>query len=131
MEIYLFKNKIKIIWLLNRIVLFLCTQLEKMKTGIELIAIERQEHFEKHGFTVGIDLIHNNFNQLSEAACRLCEPDENKLQFNPPHEWDNELWNKMIHKSYKERLIIAGSLIAAEIDRVQNEINPLDDVVSQ
>ena len=94
-----------------------------MKTGIELIAQERQEQIEKHGFTVGLDLLHNKYNQLSEGASRLCEPDENKHEFYPPHEWDEELWFKMIKKPYKERLIIAGALIAAEIDRVQNQTN--------
>jgi hypothetical protein len=31
-----------------------------------------------------------------------------------------KIWNKMAFKPYKERLIIAGALIAAEIDRLQN-----------
>ena len=34
--------------------------------------------------------------------------------------WDEDLWQKMCNKSYKDRLIIAGALIAAEIDRLQS-----------
>ena len=36
-----------------------------------------------------------------------------------PAIWDMVVVQKMCQKSYKERLIIAGALIAAEIGRVQ------------
>lgn len=95
-----------------------------MKTGIELIAIERLEHFVKHGRTVETDHIENNHYQLSEAAGLLChlDPEEfgDDITACCPTGWDEAQWEKMMSKSYKDRLIIAGSLIAAEIDRIQS-----------
>lgn len=94
-----------------------------MKTGIELIVIERQEQVEKHGRTLAKDR-ENKKNQLSFAAQMLSHPKGDIIDWdcnmNLPG-WDKEIWNKMIKKPYKERLIIAGALIAAEIDRVQKE----------
>jgi hypothetical protein len=87
------------------------------KTGIDLIAIERKEQFEKHNQTIENDIIYNNCYQLSKAAVLLISShDINKR----PDGWNKEIWEKMFNKSYKERLIIAGALIAAEIDRIQN-----------
>ncbi len=93
-----------------------------MKTGIELIAIERQEQIEKHGRTIQNDVRLNEDKQLVWGAIQLfsrefgyaTDPDDK------PEGWDILIWEKMQSKSYKERLIIAGALIAAEIDRLQN-----------
>lgn len=91
-----------------------------MKTGIELIAQERQEQIEKHGRTVDDDAILNDHNQLSYGAVLLLKKDSHSLQRNKrPIGWDKDIWNKMYDKPRKERLIIAGALIAAEIDRLQ------------
>lgn len=96
-----------------------------MKNGIELIAQERQEQIEKHGITLNYDFANNSFRQLSEAARILLE-DPNHLLYDgdtdqtfAPSGWDIEVFNKMRNKSYMERIIIAGALIAAEIDRLQ------------
>lgn len=89
-----------------------------MKTGIELIAQERQEQIEKHGRTVEEDVRFNTKGQLSVAAGILSQryiPDRLNLI---PKDWDSLIWLKMLRKQYKERLIIAGALIAAEIDRL-------------
>jgi len=93
-----------------------------MKTGIERIAIERAEQIDKHGRTIGKDLAHNGKFQLALAASWLVAPDifEGDAFDRCPDEWDENLWNKMCSKGYHERLIIAGALIAAEIDRLQN-----------
>lgn len=95
-----------------------------MKTGIELIAEERQEQLSKHNRTVENDVIENNHYQLSEAAGLLCwvneEDFDNDTDGCCPTGWDSEIWYKMMIKPYKERLIIAGALIAAEIDRLEN-----------
>jgi hypothetical protein len=90
-----------------------------MKTGIELIAKERHEQLNKHGRSVELDVELNNGGQLRHATRRLLEahPDNS----NPPVKWDYQLWEQMCKKPYKERLIIAGALIAAEIDRIQHE----------
>lgn len=102
-----------------------------MKTGIELIAEERAEQVTKHHINIDMDVLHNNHYQLSQAASLLCYVDEeevageakedNTWDFSgcAPGNWDINIWNKMMNKSYKERLIIAGALIAAEIDRLQ------------
>lgn len=43
-----------------------------MKSGIELIAAERQEQIEKHGRTIKSDIANNKDFQLSYAASTLC-----------------------------------------------------------
>lgn len=98
------------------------------KTGIELIAIEREEQFEKHGRSIDNDIRDNSTNQLTMAASILCVDYPYKHltlkdieEYQCPATWDKELWKKMVNKSYKERLVIAGALIAAEIDRLQAE----------
>ena len=87
-----------------------------MKTGIELIAQERKEQIEKHGRTVAYDIAENHSGRLTDAAYGLII---HKYAFMPDN-WDREIVNKMLAKSYKDRLVIAGALIAAEIDRIQN-----------
>lgn len=95
-----------------------------MKTGIELIAIERQEQIEKHGRDTEWDVNENTKEQLSFAAALLSCPNPKNMGFDPnsdfgrPELWDKKLFNKMMDKSYRQRLIIAGALIAAEIDRL-------------
>ena len=87
-------------------------------TGIELIAAERQEQIEKHNFDIVWDAAENTKGELSVGAGILSQ------KFIPvnltliPNGWDERLWRKMLNKPYKDRLIIAGALIAAEIDRL-------------
>ena len=90
------------------------------KTGIELIAAERQEQIEKHGYSVKVDTAINKLQQLPDAAITLLEESPHELTA-PPMGWNSTTWAKMISKPYKERLIIAGALIAAEIDRLQSD----------
>lgn len=85
-----------------------------MKTGIELIADERTEQIEKHGISIQDDVKNNKRSQLRNGATGIIA--KTNLR---PSGWSEELWNKMTSKPYKERLIIAGALIAAEIDRLQ------------
>lgn len=87
-----------------------------MKTGIELIAEERQEQIEKHGRTITKDVAYNNRGQLADGAIAMINKDSSEF----PKEWDRKVTQKMVAKGYKHRLIIAGALIAAEIDRIQN-----------
>lgn len=93
-----------------------------MKTGIELIAIERAEQIEKHGRTVSDDVCYNGGGQLAECAEMLLavEHEEGIDSHSFPQGWDEEACRKMVDKPYKDRLIIAGALIAAEIDRLKN-----------
>lgn len=95
-----------------------------MKTGIEQIAQERKEQIDKHGRTIENDKQFNTKGELSFAAAVLsCQNPESIWlsalnNYSCPLGWDIKLWEKMIRKSYKERLVIAGALIAAEIDRL-------------
>jgi hypothetical protein len=86
------------------------------KTGIALIAQERSEQIEKHGRTHTHDIVENNMHELSCAASALCLISPQLTDM--PEKWDANWCLKMIQKPYKERLIIAGALIAAELDRV-------------
>jgi hypothetical protein len=102
--------------------------MSQKKTGIELISEEREKQLTTLGRTVELDVINNNEFQLTDAASALSmafpEGTEGayfKAQGDyPPIGWDSERWKNMVEKPYKERLIIAGALIAAEIDRIEN-----------
>lgn len=88
-------------------------------TGVDLILVERKEQLTKHKRTLQADREFNDVGQLSVAAGILSQkfiPENLPLI---PKNWNASIWQKMISKPYKERLIIAGALIAAEIDRVQ------------
>jgi hypothetical protein len=95
------------------------------KSGIELITEERNEHVEKHGF----DSIHdkNNSNgELAQAAAYLLSLEfynwpGNEGWVDYPDSWSYEYQDKLRKKSKIDRLKIAGSLIAAEIDRLLEE----------
>lgn len=97
-----------------------------MKTGIELIAQERKEQIEKHGWSIDHDKRFNKCGELlwgTLAVLKGGDQDNERLWYErgtemPPW-WDYEIKKTMVEKSYKERLIIAGALIAAEIDRIQ------------
>lgn len=88
------------------------------KTGIELIAEERREQIEKHGFDLKFDLEFNSFAQLVDAAICILRQDRSDKMC--PSGWDEDSWNYMINKGEIDRLTIAGALIAAEIDRLQS-----------
>jgi len=95
-----------------------------MKTGIELIAEERREQIEKHGYDA--EWVNNNpqyyegkeLAWVAEMALAL-EHEEGIDTCDYPDSWPKEDVDKILRKPYKERLIIAGALIAAEIDRLQ------------
>lgn len=85
------------------------------KTGAELIAIERQEQIEKHGKTIESDMEKNDMGQLKWAAQSLIT----EMIEDYPSDWDSKVFDKITDKTEVERLVIAGALIAAEIDRLQ------------
>lgn len=98
--------------------------------GIELITDERKEQLQKHGVTIAMDVRFNNHYQLSQAAALMLYVDQEELNANEledgtfdfshvvPNGWNVSKFNKMMNKPYRDRLIIAGALIAAEIDRL-------------
>lgn len=101
--------------------------------GILQITEERRQQIERHGRTILSDVKSNDGEQLSQAASFLLSVPNNVI--NDPNDkavdqvlllykplgWDNSIWLKMCKKSYKERLVIAGALVAAEIDRISYE----------
>jgi len=96
---------------------------QNMKTGVELIANERREQLQKHDISVARDVVYNSNGNLSFAASILSSPNPLRIvhgsnNYSCPEGWNQRLWEKMIHKPWKERLIIDGALIAAEIDRI-------------
>lgn len=86
-------------------------------TGIELIAKERKEQIEKHGRTVERDVKENPDRELALGAMNLIHKNCNWMDFSA--NWNRQICENMASKPYRERLIIAGALIAAEIDRLQ------------
>ncbi len=82
-------------------------------TGVELIAKERQEQLEKHGWSPEHDLIHKD-GQLKFAALYALGK---KADLKKYVGWD---WfmDKIDSKTEVEKLIRAGALIAAAIDRI-------------
>ncbi|MBX2976439.1 MAG: hypothetical protein KF721_09910 [Ignavibacteriaceae bacterium] len=90
-----------------------------VKNGIDLISEERAKQINK-GKTAEADLTKNPKGQLSVAAGILAQKYIPKDVINSwaPVGWDYDNWLQLLDKPYPERLVIAGALIAAEIDRV-------------
>ncbi len=84
--------------------------------AIQLINKERKEQLTKHGRTVERDAKENPSGELALAAEALCHKKCSWENF--PGTWSRIICEKMAAKPYKERLVIAGALIAAEIDRL-------------
>lgn len=90
--------------------------------GIDLIAKERQEQIERHGRTIESDIIENGDRQLQAAAFMLLS-NEYKDSLNStiyPLGWNTTTCKIMKDKDRFKRLVIAGALIAAELDRILN-----------
>lgn len=92
-------------------------------TGLELIARERMEQVTKHGRLTTLDVKFNTNFELSRGASVLaCHDwgcnDEGDMLEHMPGSWDKDICKHMLGKPYKERLVIAGALIAAELDRL-------------
>jgi len=90
----------------------------KKKTGIDLISEHREERI-KEGRTIKEDVSVNPRMELRKGAIALiCKSDGTGTAEAFPSAWKNDVIMKMIHKSYKDRLVIAGAMIASEIDRL-------------
>ncbi|HLO59038.1 MAG TPA: hypothetical protein VK172_14825 [Lentimicrobium sp.] len=89
---------------------------EKVISGAVLIADERYEQINKHEFSIEMDLEFNSNRQLLIAADELITGAASPRNF--PKDWDEDIVEHMIGKSHLDRLITAGALIAAEIDRL-------------
>lgn len=110
-----------------------------MQNGIQLISEERKQQILKHSKTVYYDVTNNDRFQLSEVASLLAaenwghQSEEDIADEYGPYGWEEAVLIKMLKKPYKERLIIAGALIAAELDRLSwcdvfpNQKSPVQD----
>lgn len=101
-----------------------------MKTGIELIAEERQRQIEIEGWTIAHDKQEHDDEDLAQAAACCARPwySRNMQDNGLPERWP---WDKKWWKPAKEpklpgfagrirELQKAGALIAAEIDRLNS-----------
>lgn len=93
--------------------------------GVALIAKERLEQKEKHGRTLELDREINPNGELCWAASLLLYTDDQEsalplLGGTVLKDWDQAILAKMNAKPYRDRLIIAGALIAAELDRLND-----------
>jgi hypothetical protein len=93
------------------------------KTGVELIANERQRQIEKEGWTPEHDDWHLDGALSSAAECYLLElrarKQRGQVVKSPPPAWPWERdWWKPSGDPIRN-LVKAGALIAAEIDRLQ------------
>ena len=87
------------------------------KTGIDLIAEERAEQLNKHKWSAEHDKEHEE-GQLKMAAMYALQPYPNEqigIRCYGGWDWFTE---KMDNKTELQRLVVAGALIAAEIDRI-------------
>lgn len=97
--------------------------MEEMTIGVKLIATERQKQIDKHGFTAEHHAKHPEWyeqGQLKQASATMIlfdvMPDDLFLEV--PENWDKDWFYKLLTRSPFERLVIAGALIAAELDRL-------------
>lgn len=86
------------------------------KTGIELIAEERQRQIKEEGWTLEHDKQWKH-EELAEAAACYAHPFRSSVNLNWP--FDKSWWKSTPQDRIKE-LQKAGALIAAEIDRLLN-----------
>ena len=98
-----------------------------MKTGIELIAEERQRQIEKEGWTKEHDARHAD-GDLAVAAASYAMPEGARTFMKTPDgnylpifwPFGAKCWKPCPQDRVRE-LVKAGALIAAEIDRIQTK----------
>ena len=98
-------------------------------TGIELIKKEREDQLLKHGIPIYGDVRYNSmptsYHDLTPLILGAIYILDDSGEFiDKPEHWDEEMLENILSKDYEDRLVIAGALIAAEIDRVQYIENP-------
>lgn len=91
-----------------------------MKTGIELIIEERREQLYKHNWSFKHDQEEHSEGQLLLAAIYAITVDPLDAPIEHGYGGWEDFVDKIQDKDAIERLKIAGALIVAEIDRLQN-----------
>ena len=91
----------------------------KNTIGLQLIVDERLKQIDKHGFTAEHHFNNPQFYDKGQLiyASRLLSMLQIHLPMTPAN-WDQQWFNNLTERSHKQRLIIAGALIAAELDRL-------------
>lgn len=99
-----------------------------MKTGIEIIAKERQEQIEKHGHSIKSDVDFNTENQLVSAIMMMAanigfvragiKMPKEAFEELRPEGWGREICWGMLSKPIIQQLGIIGAFAASEIDRL-------------
>jgi len=88
-------------------------------SGAEMIAVERLRHATQEGWTPDHDDTHTDGSLAGAAAALAIEhTDGDFLWVNYHEHWIAALRDKHVSTPVVRRLVIAGSLIAAEIDRL-------------
>ena len=94
--------------------------------GAKMIAAERQRQIEVKGYTDQEDEYNNDCNELSLAAICYAAPENIYIrskrtytaeEYIDPWPWNKDYDNRSKHNRLR-RLVIAGALIAAEINRL-------------
>ena len=96
------------------------------KTGMELIAQERKEQIEKHGWSLEHDQDYGSGQLLQAARFCIDQVNNRELGCNEesikwPDGWDPYFENKIRNKSIIEQLIVAGAFFMAENDRIGSD----------
>lgn len=94
-----------------------------MQTGIELIAQERKEQIEKHGWSLEHDAKYKNGELLqaakfAEMATGRGIGFDGAIGAHWPKGWSNHLRRKIILKTKSQALVVAGAFYMAENDRL-------------
>lgn len=93
------------------------------ETGLKLVIQERLKVL-KGSRGEAHDLWVNGDRQMTKVAKKLLYTHSGgPTWFNllNPFNWHKPTWRKMMHSTYKRRLVIAGQLICAELDRIINK----------
>lgn len=85
-----------------------------MTKGVELIAQERDEQINKHGFDETRDTQYYANAELVQATLFSIKPN----LFSFPKNWNPIYAEKIEKKNLLDRYKVAGALIAAEMDRL-------------
>lgn len=102
-----------------------------MATGAELIAEERQRQIDEEGWTSKHDDSHTSFSLTRAAICYAARaigiqcfesitPTRKRHVYQDLWPWEGK-WDKRKQHGVLKCLVIAGALIAAEIDRLQRK----------
>ena len=93
------------------------------KSGLELIAQERQKQITKHGFTGKWQAerpAYYETGQLLDVAKTMLNMDIVLRDHPTPLNWDPVWYTRLTEKPFDERVVIAGALIVAELDRLES-----------